>query len=216
MVPTRASAPTSFDESFSYFVPSLWGGEHTFKMGGGISFNQMPPRTTVDSGTFQFRSDAPYNPADPATYPFQFDVIVGPPDVDGYDVFSQGPPLLLLRSRTSGASANNVTLNLGLRYDNQRQTPDAQHDVRAARRLCLGRHRHRQDGRARRRRQVLRLPAGGARPDAAAEQRADAVPDASRSTTANDRRRRPRPDVITDSAGNPGVAASERRPARRS
>ena len=29
--------------------------------------------------------------------PFQFDVIVGPPSVDGYDVFSQGSPLLLLR-----------------------------------------------------------------------------------------------------------------------
>ena len=58
-----------FDESFSYFVPSLLGGEHTFKVGGGISFNQMPPRTTFSSGTFQFRGDAPYNPANPATYP---------------------------------------------------------------------------------------------------------------------------------------------------
>jgi Carboxypeptidase regulatory-like domain/TonB-dependent Receptor Plug Domain len=40
------------DESFSYFVPSLWGGEHTLKAGGGLSFNEMPPRTTFSSGTF--------------------------------------------------------------------------------------------------------------------------------------------------------------------
>ena len=49
----------------------------------------MPPRTTFDSGTFQFRGDAPYNPADPATHPFQFDVTVGPPNDYGYAVVSK-------------------------------------------------------------------------------------------------------------------------------
>ena len=58
------------DESFSYFAPRLFGSEHNFKVGGGVSFNEMPPRTTFSSGTFQFRGDAPYNPADPATFPF--------------------------------------------------------------------------------------------------------------------------------------------------
>ena len=51
-----------FDESFSYFVPRLVGGEHTFKSGGGISFNQMPPRTTFSSGTFQFRGERALQP----------------------------------------------------------------------------------------------------------------------------------------------------------
>ena len=165
-----------FDESFSYFVPSLWGGEHTFKMGGGISYNQMPPRTTVDSGIFQFRSDAPYNPADPATYPFQFDVIVGPPGVERLRRLLQGSPLLLLpRRQVAGQQQPDAEPRTSLRPP----APDAgrEHGVCAARRLCVGRHRHRQDGRPRRRRQVLRLCAGGARPDAAAERRADAVPD---------------------------------------
>ncbi len=112
------------DDSYSYFVPSLWGGEHTFKMGGGISYNQMPPRTTVDSGIFQFRGDAPYNPADPATFPFQFDVIVGPEGVNGYDVFSKDRRYYFFLEDKYRVS-NNLTLNLGLRYDNQRQTPDS-------------------------------------------------------------------------------------------
>jgi len=111
-----------FDDSYSYFVPNLWGGEHTFKMGGGLSMNQMPPRTTVDSGTFQFRGDAPYNPADASTYPFQFDVIVGPPNVDGFDVFSKDRRYYFFVEDKYRVS-NNLTLNLGLRYDNQRQTP---------------------------------------------------------------------------------------------
>src|SRR6185295_8182536 len=113
-----------FDDSYSYFVPSLWGGEHTFKLGGGGSLNQMPPRTTVDSGTFQFRSDLPYDPANAATAPFQFDVIVGPPNVDGFDVFSRDRRYYFFLEDKYRVS-NNVTLNLGLRYDNQRQTPDA-------------------------------------------------------------------------------------------
>jgi hypothetical protein len=116
------------DESFSYFVPRLWGGEHTIKAGGGISFNQMPPRTTVDSGTFQFRTDAPYDPANPDTYPFQFDVTVGPAGSQGFDVFS--------RDRRHYAFfedkwhiAGGFSLNLGLRYDHQQQTPASRADV---------------------------------------------------------------------------------------
>jgi hypothetical protein len=68
------------DESFSYFAPRLFGSEHNFKVGGGVSFNEMPPRTTFSSGTFQFRGDTPYNPADSSTFLFQFNVTVGPPN----------------------------------------------------------------------------------------------------------------------------------------
>jgi Carboxypeptidase regulatory-like domain/TonB-dependent Receptor Plug Domain/TonB dependent receptor-like, beta-barrel len=112
------------DDSYSYFVPNLWGGEHTLKAGSGISYNQMPPRTTVDSGTFQFRGDLPYDPNNPATFPFQFDVVVGPPNVDGFDVFSRDRRYYFFLEDKYRVS-NNLTLNLGLRYDNQRQTPDS-------------------------------------------------------------------------------------------
>ena len=114
------------DEAFSYFVPRL-GGEHNFKAGGGISFNQMPPRTTVDSGTFQFRTDAPYNPADPATYPFQFDITLGPQGVNGFDVFSKDRRYYFFVEDKWGVT-NNLTLNLGLRYDHHRHTPNSKDD----------------------------------------------------------------------------------------
>jgi outer membrane receptor protein involved in Fe transport len=111
-----------FDEAFTYFAPSLWGTQHTFKVGGGVSFNQMPPRTTFSSGTYNFRTDAPYNPADPATHPFQFDVTVGPPSPWGYEIYSRDRRTYFF-AEDKWQVRNNLTLNLGLRYDNQRHTP---------------------------------------------------------------------------------------------
>lgn len=126
---TGGSGPTTvirsyvLDQAFSYFVPSLFGGEHTFKAGGGYSWNHMDPRSTFDSGTFQFRGDAPYNPADPTTYPFQFDVTVGPPNDYGYAVVSKDQRRYLF-IEDKWAVTNRMTLNLGLRWDNHRQTPN--------------------------------------------------------------------------------------------
>ena len=116
-----------FDEAFSYFVPRMIGGEHTLKFGGGISFNQMPPRTTFSSGTFQFRGNAPYNPADPSTRPFQFDVTVGPPNDFGYPITSKDRRHYFFAEDKFRVSSN-LTLNLGLRYDHQQQTPGSSDD----------------------------------------------------------------------------------------
>src|SRR5262245_18709061 len=115
------------DEALSYFAPDLMG-EHNFKVGGGLSFNEMPPRTTFSSGTFQFRTDAAYNPADPATYPFQFDVTVGPPSDWGYEVFSRDRRFYMF-AEDKWRLANRFTLNLGLRYDRQKQTPNSKADI---------------------------------------------------------------------------------------
>jgi outer membrane receptor protein involved in Fe transport len=117
-----------FDEAFSYFAPDLLGGEHNVKTGAGVSFNEMPPRTTFSSGTFQFRTDAPYDPAIPATAPFQFNVTIGPPSDWGYEVFSRDRRYYgFLEDKWT--VSDNVTLNLGLRYDHQSQTPGSKDDV---------------------------------------------------------------------------------------
>lgn len=116
-----------FDESMSYFAPGLFKGDHTFKFGGGASANQMPPRTTVDSGTFQFRSDAPYDPNNPATFPFQFDITLGPEGVNGFDVYSRDVRRYLF-IEDKWQVADTLTLNLGLRYDNHRHTPASKDD----------------------------------------------------------------------------------------
>ncbi|MCA1585277.1 MAG: TonB-dependent receptor, partial [Acidobacteria bacterium] len=116
-----------FDESFSYFVPSLFGGEHTFKAGGGISFNNLAPRKTVSSGIYNFRTDLPYDPNNAATYPFQFDVTVGIPDDVGYGVTSKDRRHYFF-AEDKWTVSNNLTLNLGLRYDHQRQTPASSDD----------------------------------------------------------------------------------------
>ena len=118
----------TLDESFSYFAPALWGREHTFKVGGGLGLHEMPPRTTFSSGTFQFRTDAPYNPADPATFPFQFNVTVGPPDPYGYPVFSRDRRYNFFAEDRMKVSRT-VTLNLGVRYDHHRQTPNSKDDL---------------------------------------------------------------------------------------
>ena len=114
------------DEAFSYFMPGL-GGDHNFKAGGGVSFNEMVPRTTVDSGTFQFRGDAGYNPAVASTYPFQFDITLGPPGANGFDVFSEDRRFYFF-AEDKWSLSGNLTLNLGVRYDHHRQTPGSKDD----------------------------------------------------------------------------------------
>ena len=164
-----------FDESFSYFVPELWGGEHTFKVGGGISLNRMDPRTTVDSGTFQFRGDAPYNPTNPATYPVPVRHRHRTGRGQRLRRVLAGPPLLLLRR---GQVAGRQQPHAQPRAPLRQPAPDArdQQRLRPAPRLRLGRLRQRQDRRPRRRRQVLQLRAGRAGPDPPAVGARHAVP----------------------------------------
>ena len=115
------------DNSFSYFVPSLWGGEHTFKAGGGVSFNQATPRSTVSSGIFTFENDLPYDPANPATYPSQFDITVGPPGEE-FAAYAKDRRFYFF-TEDKWRVNNNVTFNLGLRYDHQKHTASSKDDI---------------------------------------------------------------------------------------
>lgn len=115
----------TIDDSFSYFVPN-WGGEHTFKVGGGFSINSDDPRSQANSGSFEFDSDLPYNPANPATYPIQFSIVVGPPGSE-FQVSSEDRRTYFF-VEDKWRVASNLTLNLGVRYDYQTLTPDSKDD----------------------------------------------------------------------------------------
>jgi hypothetical protein len=113
------------EDSFSYFVPN-WGGEHTFKTGGGFSINSDDPRSQADSGTYEFDSDLPYDPANPATYPVQFDVDVGPPGSEFQVSATDKRSYFFVEDKWR--VTNNLTLNFGVRWDHQSITPDSKDD----------------------------------------------------------------------------------------
>ena len=117
----------TLDNSFSYFVPELLGGEHTFKAGGGYSQNEVGPRAGSDSGTFTFDGDLPFDPANPATYPTEFEIQVGPPGIEAFAVSTTDERYYFFvedRWRVS----NNLTFNVGLRYDHQKIIPASDND----------------------------------------------------------------------------------------
>ena len=113
------------DGSLSYFLPE-WGGEHTFKVGGGYSVNSDDPRSQADTGTYEFESDLPFNPANPATYPTQFDIVVGPPMSEFQVSATDKRSFFFFEDKWRPTS--NLTLNLGLRWDHQSITPASKDD----------------------------------------------------------------------------------------
>jgi hypothetical protein len=118
----------TFDDAFSYFVPSLFGGEHTFKVGAGMSFNRSDPRLSQSSGVFDFATDAPYNPSNAATFPRQFDITVGAVGLDGFGVTTKDRRHYAF-IEDKWRAGKKLTLNLGLRYDHQSHTPDSTLDI---------------------------------------------------------------------------------------
>jgi hypothetical protein len=117
----------TFDDSFSYFAPNLMGSEHTFKIGGGFSLNQANPRSGYDSGTYTFESDLPYDPANPATFPSEFEIQVGSNPDAGFPGFSKDRRHYFFTEDRWRVS-DTLTLNLGVRYDHQLQTPGSKDD----------------------------------------------------------------------------------------
>ena len=118
----------TLDDAFSYFVPSLFGGEHTFKVGAGVSLNRSDPRMTQSSGIYTFNTDLPYNPSNSATFPNQFDITVGPLGVEGFGVTSKDRRHYAF-FEDKWRAGKKLTLNLGVRYDHQSLTPDSKNDI---------------------------------------------------------------------------------------
>lgn len=114
-------------DSFTYFIPD-WGGDHTIKVGGGISNHQMTPRLFVDSGTFVFDSDLPFDPANPATFPQQFSINLIEPGSNGFEITTDGNRYHLY-FQDKWRVNDQFTLTYGARYDHQELTPDSGDDL---------------------------------------------------------------------------------------
>ena len=151
------------DDSFTY-LKSGWGGDHTFRVGGGWSrfgaFRRGRPRTS--SALFDFR------PTLHSIRRTRAHIRVASASGWARSTSSRRTGARTSTCRTSGRWAEQITLNLGLRYDYQDLTPLDQGRVRAARSAWpTTRSATVEDAAARRRRQVLSVSSVDRASDAA-------------------------------------------------
>ncbi len=106
------------DDSFTY-LKTGWGGDHTFRLGGGWSRNGAFPQGTAANlvGLFDFPTNAAFDSANPRTYPYRFRIRLGQID------FEQKDWRTYFYVQDKWQVGKQITLNLGLRYDYQDLTP---------------------------------------------------------------------------------------------
>ena len=92
---------------------------HTFKTGFGYSdVADVPLRIgSGDNGAFEFRHNTPFRQGNPFTYPSVFSVVLGDITIDSYDKWYNG------FVQDQWRLSQNLTLNLGVRFDHQEITP---------------------------------------------------------------------------------------------
>jgi len=99
-------------ETYTQYIPQWAGGDHDVKMGAQFIYSQIElPDQTDMNGRFSFATDKAFNPADPSTYPERLFIRVPassdikmPTDVAVFFVQDKW-------------QRQNLTLNLGIRYD---------------------------------------------------------------------------------------------------
>jgi hypothetical protein len=100
-------------------------GDHTLKAGIGWSQNGSQPQIvgSGDNGAFEFLHNRPFNPADPFTYPSVFSIRLGE---IYFDLTDQRVNWYL---QDKWQVNNNLTLNLGVRYDYQELVPNTKNAI---------------------------------------------------------------------------------------
>jgi len=95
-------------------------GSHNLKVGFAWSRNGALPQGTAANftGMYDFPGNVPFNPANSATYPYRFRVSVGQFEFRQIDHRAGG------FVSDKWAVGKKLTLNLGVRYDWQKMTPD--------------------------------------------------------------------------------------------
>ena len=96
------------------------GNSHTFKAGGTWDKRNGTPeyRGNRDNGSFQFRHNIPFDPDNAFSYPSRFRILMGNIVFDESDTFWNA--FVHDQWRVS----DNLTLDLGVRWDYQEQLPD--------------------------------------------------------------------------------------------
>lgn len=109
----------TIDDSVT-FIKSGWGGEHTIKTGASFMRNPLQPSGLGANfvGNYQFPTNAPFDPTNPRTYPWRLQVAMGQVDFDVIDYRVGG------YISDKWAVSQNLTLNIGVRYDWQDAIPE--------------------------------------------------------------------------------------------
>src|SRR5687767_12607632 len=99
-------------ETFTQFVPQKFGGENDFKFGASFIYSQIElPDQTDMNGRFIFSTDLAFDRNNPRTYPERLAIRV--PAASGIKM----PTQVLVMFAQDKWHRNNLTLNLGVRYD---------------------------------------------------------------------------------------------------
>jgi hypothetical protein len=99
-------------ETFTQFLPARMGGDHNLKFGATYIYStiELPDQTDMN-GRFTFSTDLAFNPNNPRTYPERLFIRVP----SASDIFM--PTSVAVLFAQDQWRRQNLTLNLGVRYD---------------------------------------------------------------------------------------------------
>jgi hypothetical protein len=108
----RINNSVQIDESFSWFVPERWGGDHDVKFGAQVIFADARINDQTNAnGTFIFSTDLAFDAANPRTYPERLQILVPSPES------TYMSSKIFVGFFQDKYQRGHLTANVGVRYD---------------------------------------------------------------------------------------------------